>query len=68
MTFAQFLFAFWLGGVFAYGLSTFSSIKRAGLFDNGDWYAHAVAFITVFIPGILVWPYFAIRDAVKENK
>lgn len=66
MTFAQFLLVFWLGGVVAYGLSTFSSIKRAGLFKEGDWLAHLFAFTTIFVPGILLWPYFAVRDAVKD--
>ncbi len=67
MNFKQFLLVFWLGGVFAYGLSTFSSIKRAGLLKEGTWREHLFAFTTVFVPGVLLWPIFAIRDAVMED-
>lgn len=67
MTFLQFLLTFWFGGVVAYGLSTFSSIKRAGLFNEGTWRKHLFAFTMVFIPGVLLWPVFTIRDVVKEK-
>lgn len=67
MNFIQFLLTFWFGGVVAYGLSTFSSLKRAGIFKTYTWREHLYAITTVFIPGILLWPIFAIRDAVKED-
>lgn len=68
MSFWQFLLVFWFGGVVAYGLAAFAIIRRDGLFKVGTWRHHAIAFTTVFIPMVLLWPIVAIHDAVKEDK
>jgi len=66
MSFIQFLLVFWLGGVIAYGLGSFASLRKEGVFQ-GEWTWHQLLFamLTIFVPMVLLWPYSAIRAATE---